>query len=263
MAKFCPLASSSAGNCTYIAASGGAVLVDAGISCRRITQALAELDTHPSALAAVLITHEHIDHIKGLRLLTARTGLAVYATPAVLDYLIEHDHVAPGTPLVEVGESPLVVGGMEVTAFHTSHDSVDSVGYRLVTPDGHAVAVATDLGEVTAPVDRGLAGCELVMLESNYDLLLLRMGPYPPFLKRRIASKQGHLPNDSCADLACRLIEQGTTRLVLAHLSRENNNPSLAYQTVDDALRACGAVARVDYELDVAPYDAAGRLVRL
>ena len=263
MARFRTLASSSSGNCTYISASGGTLLVDVGISFRRLTQSLCELDAHPRQLAAVLITHEHIDHVRGLRQLTEKTDITVCASGAVLEYLLDYNHLAAKTSLIEVNGATFCVGDMEVTAFHTSHDSVDSVGYRIVTPDGHRIAVATDLGVVTDEVDRGVTGCELVMLEANYDDTMLWNGSYPYPLKRRIASALGHLPNDQTAAWACRLLGLGTTRLMLAHLSRENNRPALAFDTVDGALRQTGALAGVDYQLDVAPYDDAGRLVML
>lgn len=264
MARFCPLASSSAGNSAYIAASGGGLLIDAGVSCRKIKTALGEVGAAPGDIEAVLLTHEHIDHLRGLRVFCKTSGAAVYATAPVLDYAGRNGCVEAGTKLVEIEAGrPFCVAGMRVTAFSTPHDSAGSVGYRVETPDEHVLAVATDLGEITDEVERGVAGCELVMLEANYDPALLRMGPYPYFLKQRISSRTGHLANDRSADFACRLLEAGTSRLVLAHLSRENNNPALAYQTVCDAISAAGGQEGLDYELCVAPYDGAGRLVRL
>ncbi|MEG1850243.1 MAG: MBL fold metallo-hydrolase, partial [Oscillospiraceae bacterium] len=206
MAKFCPLASSSAGNSTYISACGGSLLVDAGISCRKIGAALAQIGASPSELGALLLTHEHIDHLRGLRVLLRQNDLPVYATGAVLRYLVENGQVEPGATLVEIEPgTPFEAAGMRVTAFSTPHDAADSVGYRIETPDAHTLAVATDLGHVSETVRRGTAGCELVMLESNYDPALLRMGPYPYFLKQRIAADNGHLENERSAEFACRL----------------------------------------------------------
>jgi phosphoribosyl 1,2-cyclic phosphodiesterase len=152
---------------------------------------------------------------------------------------------------------------MQVTSFVTSHDCCESVGYRIETADGHRMAVATDLGVVTSLVEAGMAGCETVLIEANYDPVLLRMGSYPPYLKQRIASHRGHLSNSDSGQLAQRLLKQGSTRFVLGHLSRENNNPALAHRTVYDALTDSGAQEGVDFTLEVAPYDRPGRLVRL
>ena len=262
MAKFCVLASSSAGNSTYISCASGAVLVDAGISCRRIVNAIDALGETHTSLSAVLITHEHSDHINGLHNLVKKTGAAVYATAPVLDYLISNRHVPAGAALFEITQAPFEVAGMQITAFATSHDSAGSVGYRLVLPGEQTIAVATDLGRVTDMVRQALYGCRTVLLEANYDPQLLQMGPYPYFLKRRISSDRGHLDNGSTAQFAQELINSGTVQLFLGHLSRENNNPALAEQTVVDALVGTGAVRGTDFELDVAPYDWASRLVR-
>lgn len=256
------LASSSAGNSTYISCAAGGLLVDAGISCRRIVNAIAETGETASELCAVLITHEHSDHIKGLHNLVKKTGAAVYATAPVLEYIVANGHVPAGAVLVEVTARPFEAAGMRVQAFATPHDSAGSVGYRLTLPNEQTVAVATDLGEITDEVAKGVMGCRTVLLEANYDPQLLRMGPYPWFLKRRIASQKGHLDNGSSAAFAAALIESGTAQLFLGHLSRENNNPALAEQTVAAALAERGARRGVDFELEVAPYDVASRLVR-
>ena len=262
MAKFCVLASSSAGNSTYISCASGAVLVDAGISCRRIVNAIADIGESASELKAVLITHEHTDHIKGLLNLIKKTGAAVYATGPVLDYIATRNHVPTGATLIEVTSRPFEAAGMQIQAFATPHDSVASVGYRLTLPNEQTVAVATDLGFVTDEVMQGVRGCRTVLLESNYDPQLLRMGPYPYFLKQRIASNNGHLDNESSAALAAALVESGTAQLFLGHLSRENNNPALAEQVTAAALAEMGAQRGIDFELNVAPYDNLSRLVR-
>ena len=262
LAKFCPLSSSSAGNCTYISASGGTVLVDAGISCRKMQTFLREIDSDLEEIQAVLVTHEHIDHIKGLKTLLNYFAPAIYGTKAVLNYLVCHEHIPAKTKIVEVDHRGFCVAGMQISAFDTPHDSVGSVGYRIQTADGCSIAVATDIGEINEAVTNGIIGCDLVMLEANYDPTLLQMGSYPYYLKRRIASATGHLANEHCAGLAQQLIATGTSRLILAHLSKENNTPKLACQTVGDALYKAGWVEGRDYMLEVAPYSSIGKLVR-
>lgn len=262
MAKFCALASSSSGNSAYISCSSGSLLVDAGISCRRIVNSIASIGECAQDLSAVLITHEHSDHIKGLCNIIKKTGAAVYATAPVLEYLATKGCVPAGTELVEVTCAVFEVAGMQVKAFATPHDSAASVGYRFTLPGEQTVAIATDLGEVTDEVVEGVRGCQTVLLEANYDPQLLRMGSYPYFLKQRISSKRGHLDNASTAEFAKYLINSGTARLFLGHLSRENNNPALAEQIVSDTLLQMGAQPGIDFELDVAPYDCTSRLVR-
>lgn len=255
MAKLCPLASSSAGNSTYIGTQTGGILVDAGISCRKITAALAQLGTAAAALRGILITHEHTDHIKGLKTLTKQHTIPLYATAGVLEYLCRNDLIAPETPLHPVTRTSFAVDGIEVQAFATPHDACDSVGYRLTAENGQRMAIATDLGNVTAEVRAGVLGCDAVLLEANYDATLLRMGRYPYFLKERIASATGHLENIDTAAFAQELVASGTSHLILGHLSKENNNPALAEQTVATALAAAGAQRNCDFTLQVAQYD--------
>lgn len=263
MAKFCTLASSSAGNCTYISASGGALLIDAGISCKRILEGVSSLGEEMSGIRAVLLTHEHIDHVKGLAVLQKKTGVEIYAPTEVIREVAQPLKI-PASLIHEIspGEE-FEAAGMHVRAFSTPHDAKASVGYRIVTPDEHVIAVVTDLGEVTDEVEAGVKGAETVLLESNYDPFLLKMGPYPAHLKARIASRCGHLSNDEAAKFACRLLENGTSRFFLGHLSKENNNPALAEQTAVSALTECGAKRDRDFILSVAPYDFAGKPVRL
>lgn len=262
MAKFCALASSSSGNSTYISCMGTSVLVDAGISCRRIFDAVSLLGEQAQDISAVLITHEHTDHIKGLKNFIKKSGARVYATAPVLEYIARNGFVEPNAQLCEVGKTPFEIGGIEVSSFLTPHDSACSVGYRLKLQNDTAVAVATDLGDVTEEVRNGVLGCKTVLLEANYDPQLLRMGSYPYFLKQRISCGSGHLANEKSAAFAAELVKNGTTSFVLGHLSRENNNPALARQIVENTLLECGAREGTDFELDVAPYDAAARLLR-
>ena len=196
-------------------------------------------------ISGVLITHEHSDHISGLDMLVKKTDMTVYAPHTVanrlcgrLPYLKEQLRVIP------VGES-FPVGDCCVTAFHTPHDTDESVGYRV---EGSAVfALATDMGYVTEEIQNGLRGADAVLVEANHDLQMLRDGPYPFPLKRRILSDHGHLSNDSCALLARELAAAGTGQIILGHLSRENNRPELAMQTVSAALEG------LDTELFCAP----------
>jgi phosphoribosyl 1,2-cyclic phosphodiesterase len=227
-------ASGSTGNCAVVQSGGSAVLLDCGISMRRIKTNLAQLGIAPEELCGILITHEHSDHVSGLRMMTKYFGIPVFAPRTVANRLrwsiagVEQflHEITPG--------EAFSLGGMEITAFRTPHDTPESVGYRI---EGDAVfALATDMGCVTDEIYAGLRGAGAVLIEANHDEQLLRYGKYPYDLKRRILSDHGHLSNGDCAVLAQRLCSEGTRTVVLGHLSRENNDPHLARKTVSEAL---------------------------
>jgi len=250
MFKFCPLFSSSSGNCVYIGGAEGGVLVDAGISAKRTELALWEIGVDPKSIRAVFVTHEHSDHVCGLRVFAKRHKLPVYATAGTIAALEEN--AADSYECFEVHRNGTEAAGFLFEAFPTSHDTQDSCGYRITLPDGSGAAIATDLGIVTPEVFAALSGCELVMLESNHDVEMLRSGPYPYWVKKRILSDRGHLSNEACARAAAQLIQSGVTRLILGHLSKENNYPALAYEHTGAALSAIGARAGRDYTLEIA-----------
>ena len=251
MARFCTLFSGSSGNCTYIGGGRGGLLVDVGVSCRAAMNALAQVGAETSSLAGILITHEHIDHIRGLKVLLKKVKVPVYSAPETLEFLVRGDYLPPDAQLTPL-TAPMEIGGMEVVPFETSHDGVAPQGYRITASDGRKIAVATDLGFVSDQVDRALSGCDLVLLESNYDPGMLSCGPYPYYLKKRIMSPKGHLSNEDCAAQLVRLVETGTTRVVLAHLSQENNLPQLAFETAKSELAASGCRLGEVYLLQVA-----------
>lgn len=218
----------------------------------------------PRRIAALFITHEHGDHVAGLRVFAGRYRLPVYATAGTLAALIDKECLDPAARCREVlpGGQGIEAGGCLVTAFATPHDSRQSCGYRILTPDGRQVAVATDMGYMTDGVRAAVSGCDLVHIESNHDLQMLKDGPYPYPLKQRILSSRGHLCNDACAAELYGLAESGATRFVLAHLSRQNNIPDLAYRTARAALSGRGLLEGADYLLRVAaPEDAYGVMI--
>ena len=227
-------ASGSSGNSLLVCEQNMGLLIDAGISMRRTQQALAQLGLGWQDIAGVLITHEHSDHIMGLPALAKRLALPIYAPHTVVNRLCgKYPELEPLLVTIPVGE-PFTVSSLRVLAFHTPHDTDESVGYRL---EGSGVfALATDMGQVTGEVEAGLRGADTVLIEANHDPELLISGRYPFPLKRRILSGHGHLANGDCALLARRLAESGTRRIILGHLSRENNRPELAMDAVASAL---------------------------
>ena len=248
-------ASGSSGNCALVQNGDTNILIDAGISMRRIRQALSRQGLRPEDVQGILITHEHTDHISGLPMMVKHHGLPVFAPRTVANRILwsvagVDDYLRPIAP-----EEPFLLGNLRITAFSTSHDTEQSVGYRI--EGSGTLGYCTDTGCVTAPMERCLIGCETVVLESNHDVDMLRTGPYPWPLKRRVLSDRGHLSNDCCAAFACNLAERGMKKLVLAHLSKENNRPSLAGNTVCSLLRQRGhegvavRVAPADGDLEV------------
>lgn len=223
------LSSGSSGNATYIESSSGGVLVDAGLSCRRLGKLLSSIGRSLEDVGAVLLTHGHSDHTSGVRSLVRELSLPVFAAPGVGERL--------GATTVEP-EAHLEVCGMSARFFEVPHDA-ETYGLRLTDGEG-TVALATDLGVVTQKVIEAMRGAEAVVLESNHDPEWLRRGPYSADLKRRIASVNGHLSNQQAAEAAVALAPHGLQDLVLAHLSKTNNSPARASGTVHRALREAG-----------------------
>lgn len=252
MARFCSLFSSSSGNCTYIGSSGGGVLIDAGVSAKQISLKLDCIDVRPEDINAIFVTHEHADHVSGLRAFASKYKVPVYATAGTVSAL-EKSGIANGKFEISViPENGLECAGQFVKAFKTSHDSAESCGYTVTTSDDRKIAVATDTGVVTDTIKAAVDGCDLILAESNHDIGMLRNGSYPYMLKRRILSEVGHLSNVACGEFVTELIKNGTTRFILGHLSKENNMPELAFQTSKAALDCAGAVQFRDYILKVA-----------
>lgn len=245
-------ASGSSGNCCLISEGRANILIDAGISMRRIVSCLAEYGLTPQDICGVLITHEHSDHISGLPMLVKRFGVKIYA-PGELCEVIAGCKPELSTSLNYIrANEAFCLEGLNVTPFRTPHDSRFSFGYRV---EGDAVfAFATDTGCVTEDMLTGLNCAEAVVIEANHDIDMLRSGPYPFYLKRRILSDFGHLSNFECGKLALRLANSGTRHIILGHLSRENNTPELAYCAVKSALADCDAalyVAPMDKMLEI------------
>lgn len=240
MFKFIPLFSGSSGNAAYLRYGDDEVLIDAGVSCKALQTALNSIGTDLSRIRALFVTHEHNDHIKGLEIISKKYHIPVYINTASLDGIEKPTVRAAVTPYaVVLGAGDCTdVGGIHAAAFKTPHDACGSVGYRFTFSDGTAVGYATDIGYVTKGIAAALFGCETVVLESNHDVDMLKNGPYPYFLKQRILSDKGHLSNAACAAFLPHLYANGTKKVILAHLSEENNTPRLAYETAVAAIAA-------------------------
>ena len=251
------LYSGSTGNCFAIVAPSGTILIDAGKNAKRLNGALAEAGIDADSIGAILVTHEHTDHISALPVFLKKHPVPVHIANGCAYKLLPHPSVEPllhpHPPIYDAW-----ICGMHVTSFPTPHDSRASVGYRIEIPDGdgnlYRIGYATDIGYVTPEIEEALTGCDAVILESNHDYDMLMTGPYPYDLKKRIASRRGHLANPDSAALAARLCAKGTKKLMLAHLSQENNSPDIAYDecvsAVGDAdVRICVAHPEIPTEM--------------
>lgn len=251
MSRICPLFSGSSGNSTYIASENGSLLIDVGASFHAISSALEAIDSSCEEIKAVLITHEHTDHIKGLKTFLKYAKVPVAASEATLNTLISANIIPAGTKTLQI-DNRSELCGFEITRFPTMHDCVGSSGYSVYTADGKKISVCTDLGKVTDEVRTAVYGSDAVLIESNHDIDMLKKGPYPPALKMRILSDNGHISNNACAAELPNLLDSGTKRFILGHLSRKNNSPLLAFNAACASLTDCGAKAEIDYMLSVA-----------
>ncbi len=251
MPKLCPLFSGSSGNSYYLGAAGRGVLIDCGRNAKQLELALQANEISPSSIEAIFITHEHTDHVSGLRVFASRYKLPVYASEGTISALVSKGIVNEKVRLIPLPGSGVELDNMKITAFPISHDCAQGVGYRIETGDGRKTAVATDTGVITQDILTAVTGCDTVVLESNHDVGMLQCGSYPYILKKRILSELGHLSNEMCAETAVKLVKTGTTRLLLAHLSRENNIPELAKQATLCELETNGMKQNIDFMLSV------------
>lgn len=251
--KICPLSSGSSGNCILLQIGEVKVLVDCGITGKAAENNLARAGVNPADISAIIVTHEHIDHISGVGIMCRRYHLPVYATLGTWKAMI--DSIGKIDPLLIryiASEVPFEIDGAQFHPFSTSHDAAESIG--LIFSDGEKYgAVATDLGTVTKHIFDLLSKCSIIMIEANHDEGMLLSGPYPQHLKERILSDCGHLSNKLCGALCAKLVREGALRkIMLGHLSSDNNTPRLAYETVMNSIEATGCCACEDITLFVA-----------
>lgn len=242
------LASGSTGNAVFLKFNGANILVDAGISARRIKLGLAALGTDVETLDGILITHEHRDHVSGLPTLIKKYRLPVYAREATLDAMYCRNLLADECCCTI--QDSLDIGTVKIEPFNISHDAADPVGFNLFQKNIKC-SVATDLGFATDTVKKALSLSDLMVLESNHDIDMLQKGSYPWYLKRRIMSNKGHLSNTDAGWLLARLARKNNTKVMLAHLSQENNSPELAKATVKGILEEEGLQIGKDIDLEL------------
>lgn len=232
--RLCSIASGSSGNCIYVGSDHTHLLVDTGISKKRIDDGLHTLGIKGEELSGILITHEHSDHIQGLGVFSRKYGIPVYATKGTLKGIMEYKSLGkmPEGLLHEIQtDTDFALGDLDIHPFSISHDAYEPSGYRIAC-GGKSVAVATDLGVYNEYTVENLKNLDAVLIEANHDIHMLEVGPYPYPLKRRVMGDKGHLSNESSGRLLCDILHDRLQHVILGHLSKENNYAELAYETV-------------------------------
>ena len=282
---FVSLASGSSGNCTFVGTDTAKILIDCGISAKRIDESLRALGFCAEELDAIFLTHEHTDHIKGLKRLMSAYQIPVYASAGTLSALAralrdEYFNFAGRTLMHEVrADETLVINGLRVTPFCISHDAAQPFAYRMDAAEALSLfedegqsfrtvsaAVATDMGYFNDEICSHLMNLDVLLLEANHDRGMLANGPYPAGLKRRIMSREGHLSNNSCGQLLAEIINPKLGHVFLGHLSRENNTPHAALVTVEEELLRCLGSRAHSMQLpiiSIAPHDGMSEVVRI
>jgi phosphoribosyl 1,2-cyclic phosphodiesterase len=248
--KFCVLASGSSGNCTLIATAKTRLLVDAGLSFRELSKRLASIGEHPDRIDAVLITHEHTDHISGLARFAKRVRAPIYITRLTAP-AVEWDRATPRIELFQAGAS-FTVGDVEVDSFTIPHDAIDPVGFCF-RAEGVKIGVVTDLGYLPDSIKFHLRGSHILLLESNHDIEMLKVGPYPWSVKQRVMSRNGHLSNDVVSDYVRHEFDSSTATLILGHLSEHNNHPEIVRLVGQQAIDRRGLATRLVIATQKAP----------
>ncbi len=232
--RLCAIASGSSGNCTYVGSDNTHLLVDVGLSGKKIREGLNGLGLDISDISGIFITHEHIDHIKGLGVLARKYGIPIYGTKGTL--LASGRDGRIGNVDSELfrfiePDKPIEINDIKINPFHISHDAADPLGYRFLSA-GKRVAVATDIGCYDDYTISSLFGMDALLLEANHDVRMLQTGPYPYYLQQRILGEKGHLSNENSGKLLSAVAGNNLKGVFLGHLSAENNYPELAYEAV-------------------------------
>ncbi len=236
MFNFCSLYSGSSGNCLFVESQNTKILVDAGESAKKITTALSSIDVSPESIDAILVTHEHSDHVKGLGTFSKKYNIPVYANAKTWDAMLEQSNKISEDNIKKFTiEENFEIGDLKIHPFKIPHDAANPCGFNIFHDDDK-ISVATDIGHITSNIAHKLEESKFLLLEANYDPDVLKCSPYPYLLKQRIAGPNGHLPNVDAGKTISFLMKSGLSQVMLGHLSKENNFPELAYKTVVETL---------------------------
>lgn len=264
--RLCSIASGSSGNCIYVGSQQANILIDAGISGKKVELGLNTLDLTTKDLDGIFVTHEHSDHIKGLGVLARKCGVPIYGTPGTIHAIRSSNSLGkiPEGILHEISPTEdFQVKDLTVHPFRISHDAVEPVGYRIEKGE-KKIGVATDMGVYNEYTIEQLKGLDALLLEANHDVNMLQVGSYPYYLKQRILGRQGHLSNESAGKLLCHLLHDNMKAILLGHLSLENNYEALAYETVcAEVTMGDNPYKARDFKISVAQRDTASEPITI
>ena len=262
--KFCSLYSGSSGNSIFVSSKEAKILIDAGLPGKKIDEALNSIGENPKDLGGIFITHEHSDHIKGVGVLSRKYDIPIYANDktwlameSTIGKIKEHN--------IKIMDrrTTVDIGGLSIKSFIIPHDAIAPVGYSVVCGN-KKVSVATDFGTFTEEIYSNIKDSEVILLESNHDVNMLKYGPYPYNLKRRILSEVGHLSNEDCGKAIVDIVKQGLgKKIILGHLSNTNNQPDLALETVLSVVQEYGIKQGEDVWLSMADRKAPSGYIEL
>lgn len=251
MLKYCSIGSGSSGNCHAIMYKDTGILIDAGLTGKTITAGIKHADFDIEKIRGIFITHEHSDHIKGAGVMSRKLDIPIYANLKTWQQMVgKIGNIKEENMVVFENDKTYAMGDLKIRPFSIPHDSEDAVGYNIYS-DKSKMSIATDIGYITENIRKNLKNSKLVVLESNYDPNMLMMGSYSYALKKRVMSEGGHLSNEEAAGFCTELVEGGTESILLAHLSKENNFPELAYATSKNVLTNNNMIVDKDLKLDV------------
>ena len=264
MLNFCSLYSGSSGNSLFVESENTKILVDAGMSCKKIEEALNSIEVNPSSINAILVTHEHADHIKGLSTISRKFDIPVFATKETFDAMPKQtEKISEKNIKFFNPNEKFFIEDLEVLPFSIPHDAANPCGFNIIKDNNTQISIATDIGHMTKAIVDKLEGSKFILLESNYDTEVLKCCAYPFKLKSRIASENGHLSNTMAGKTITYLTKNGNLKTaMLGHLSKESNFPALAYQTVVDELIS-NNTNNDSLSLSVASRDCPGNFITL
>lgn len=261
---FCSLYSGSSGNSILVGSDESRVLIDAGLSGKKILEALKLIEENPKLIKGIFITHEHGDHIKGAGIISRKLDIPIYANELTWEAMAKSlGKISEKNIKVMEKRSLVTIDDLEIQAFNTPHDSISSMGYT-VKAGGKSASIVTDIGTFTEEIRQNVIDSEIILLEANHDVEMLKYGPYPYDLKRRVLSERGHLCNEDCGRAIVEIMKESSFKnIILGHLSNTNNVPELAHKAVSNILEEKGIVLDKDLKLTVAQRNNPSNLIRI
>ncbi|GMB10459.1 MAG: MBL fold metallo-hydrolase [Candidatus Improbicoccus devescovinae] len=249
-----PLFSSSSGNSIFIEDNYNKILIDIGVTTIRMERALAAYGIHAKSINSIFITHEHSDHVAGLKVFIKKYNTKIYASYGTISKLLTKEILNSDSNFQIIDKTGVNLNNMYITPFDISHDCEQGFGYNIYNSSYNTkISVCCDLGMISNQVLNSIIGSKIIFIESNHDINMLNTGKYSYYLKQRILSKKGHLSNDSCAEILPELAKHGARQFILSHLSTENNTPELAYNTALHKLESAGLKSGYEFSLKIAP----------